>query len=67
METAFVGIVLTAIGQLTIVNVVLAATVSLDDANDHKEKDEEGKSEDHADEPARSCDAVISLRHHDDI
>jgi hypothetical protein len=67
MESTLIGVVMASIGQLTIVDVVLSTSVSLDNANDAEKKDEEGKGEDHSDEPASSNDAVMSLRHDDDF
>lgn len=67
MEATLVGVVLTAIGQLTIVHVVLATAVALDDANDDEKEDEEGKCEDHPDEPSGSDDASVAVLHRNDI
>lgn len=67
MESAFVGVVLTAVGHLAVLNVVLSASVALDDANDAEEENEEGKGEDHADEPASSGDSIVVLRCHNDV
>lgn len=67
MESTLVGIVLASIGQFSVVHVVLAATIALDDADDAEEEDEEGKGENHADEPAGSCDAVFAWWSDEDI
>jgi hypothetical protein len=53
----------TYVGQFTVVHVVFASAVALDDADDDEQEDEEGKSEDHADEPAGGGDAVFAMRH----
>lgn len=67
VEAALVRVVLTSIGQLTIMHIILSTSIALDDADDHKKKDEEGEREDHSNEPT-SCDyTVLSLRHHDNI
>jgi hypothetical protein len=60
MEAALVGIVLSTVGEFSVVNVILATAVALDDANDDQEKDKEGKSEEHSNEPSCRCDAVVS-------
>lgn len=58
---------MSAVSQFTVMYIVLAATIALDDANDDEQEDEEGKSENHADEPSGSGNAVVSLWHDHDI
>jgi hypothetical protein len=60
VESTLVGIVLTSVGEFSVVHVVLAAAIALDDADDAEEEDEEGKGENHADEPAGGGDAVFA-------
>lgn len=67
MESTLIRIVLSSISQFAIVHVVFAAAIALDDANDDEKKDEEGESENHADEPTGGSDAVVPLWHHNDI
>jgi hypothetical protein len=40
-------------------NIILSSAISLDDANNHEEEDEEGKSENHSNKPARSGNAIV--------
>jgi hypothetical protein len=62
VESALIGIVLTTVGELSVMNIVLATAVALDDANDAQEEDEEGKSEEHSNEPSCSSDAIVTWR-----
>lgn len=64
MESAFVRVVLASVGHLTIVHIIFATAVALDDADDDEQEDEEGKSENHADEPSGGRDASVITGHH---
>lgn len=67
METALVGVILTAIGQFAVMHVVLAAAVALDDADDDEQENQEGQCQDHSDEPSSGDDTVVALWNHHDI
>lgn len=69
MEASFVGIVPPAVGQLTIVHIVLAATIASDNAENNEQYYNDCQGQHHADKPAgvrktlvahhyRSLDAV---------
>lgn len=50
-ETALLRVIVSPIRQLPIVHIILAASVSLDDADDDQQQDQEGDRKHHADEP----------------
>ena len=67
METTLIGIILTAVGQFSVVHVVFATAVALNNADDDKKEDEEGESKNHADEPAGSSDTIVTMWHNHNI
>jgi hypothetical protein len=67
MESTLVGIILSSVSQFSVVHVVFATSVALDDATDDKKKKKEHESENHADEPASSRDAVAAWWDYHDI
>lgn len=44
MESTLVRIVLSTVSQFTVVHIVLAASIALNDANDDEQEDEKGES-----------------------
>jgi len=52
VEAALFGIIPPAVGQLPIVDIVLAAPIAPDDANDDEQDDDEGQGQHHAYEPS---------------
>lgn len=67
MKSAVIGIILSPIGQLTIVHIIFSSAVSFNDANDDEQEDKKCEREYHSNKPSSSCYAVVSLRHHHNI
>lgn len=67
MESALIGIVLATIGQLTVVYVVLATSISFNNTYDAEEENKEGEGQNHSNEPAGSGNAIVVLGFDHDI
>lgn len=62
VEAALIGVIPPAVGQLPIVDVVLAAPIAPDDADDDEQEDDEGQGQHHANEP--TCIGHRLIGHH---
>lgn len=61
VESAFIGVVSSAVGLLAFLHGVFPASVPLDDAHNDEHKKQEGDSQHHADEPPCGRDVLPGL------